>query len=126
MSETTLVDAVIATARTGDVYFGVVLTDEDPAGIAERILAKWDESYGTVSCQHHRWVFTRSKDDKTIFLVYAAKHGIKGVKLNDLRPTLAIVDDIQDNEVKHNVLKSLHYALHPLNRKIIEIGATDE
>lgn len=76
--------------------------------------------------------FTNAEGEKTAVRMFGAKTGVRGFKEFGKRPTLAILDDIINDEaansavqldkIKHVIYNEVSHALNPLKKKIVFNG----
>lgn len=79
-----------------------------------------------------RWEFSDLTGRKFIVKAYGAATGIRGVREQNQRPQLALLDDLMSDEVakspaasetiKNTVNKAVEFALHPTRRRVIWCG----
>ncbi len=79
-----------------------------------------------------RWEFNNASGNRFIVKGYGAKTGVRGAKEMGQRPTLAVLDDLINDEdarsdavissVEDTVYKAVDYALHPSKSKTIWSG----
>lgn len=79
-----------------------------------------------------RWEFMDTTGRKFIVKAYGATTGIRGVREQNQRPQLALLDDLMSDEVakspaasetiKNTVNKAVEYALHPTRRRVLWCG----
>ena len=86
----------------------------------------------TVRITETQWEFTNKEGHCLIVNGYGAGTGIRGTKKNNVRPQLAILDDLLSDkdatsdtvikDIENTVYKAVFHALHPTRRKVIWCG----
>ena len=79
-----------------------------------------------------QWEFTNKEGHTLVVNGYGAGTGIRGTKKNNVRPQMAILDDLLSDkdatsptviqDIENTVYKAVMHALHPTRRKIVWCG----
>jgi len=78
------------------------------------------------------FTFYNIKGEETIVKAYGAKTGMRGTRAKNKRPSLAIIDDVLNDDdsksvieienINNTIYKALNHALDPTGRKVLWIG----
>ena len=123
-----------------NITLAMYVTDTIENGVAnmhKNLVNRYEDSaflqrYLKTNFKQNRWEFIALDGRKFIVKGYGAQTGIRGVKELNVRPQLAVIDDLVGDadaesmpsmkKIRDTVDKAIEHALHPTRRRVIWSG----